>query len=96
MVTEPLIVLTSPNSLSIVPIPGPVDVRNFQKGLYRCGKKIISEKAGATCTTYHDCPSSISGVYAQCGCTYSDTKKRCDILHSNTEYQDYITATIAF
>lgn len=49
-----------------------------------------------SCKTYHDCPSSIPGVYAQCGCTYSDTQKRCDILHSNTEYQDYIEATIDF
>jgi hypothetical protein len=51
-------------NIIIVPIPGPVDVRNFQKGLYRCGKKIISEKAGMPCKTFHDCPSSIAGVYA--------------------------------
>lgn len=48
------------------------------------------------CKTYHDCTSNIAGVFAQCGCTYSDTQKRCDILHSNTEYQDYIEATISF
>jgi hypothetical protein len=29
-----------------IPIPGVVDVRNFQKGLYRCGKPIKSDKAG--------------------------------------------------
>lgn len=35
-------------------------------------------------------------LYAPCGCTYSDTGYICDILHSNTEYQDYITAVINF
>ena len=29
-----------------IPIPGVVDVRNFHKGLYRCGKPIKSDKAG--------------------------------------------------
>ena len=79
-----------------IPIAGAVDIRTFQKGLYRCGKALMSPNAGQSCQTFHDCPSSISGVYAQCGCTYSDTGKKCDILHSNTEYQDYIQATIAF
>jgi hypothetical protein len=73
-----------------IPLPGVVDVRTFQSGLYRCGKEITSTNVGQTCKTYHDCPSSVTGVFAQCGCTYSDTGKRCDLLHSNTEYQDYI------
>lgn len=79
-----------------IPINGAVDVRNFQKGLYRCGKKLTSMKAGQPCNTFHDCPSDITGVFANCGCTYADTGKRCDILHSNSEYQDYISATINF
>ena len=30
-----------------IPIPGVVDVRNFQKGLYRCGKPIKSDTVAA-------------------------------------------------
>lgn len=73
-----------------------MDIRTFQAGLYRCGKALNSKKAGQYCSTYLDCPASISGLYANCGCTYGDTQMRCDILPSNTEYQDYIHATIAF
>lgn len=84
------------HNLKIVPLPGEVDVRNFQAGLYRCGKQISSIKAGQVCKTYNDCPTTIAGVYAKCGCTYSDTVYHCDILHYNSEYQDYVKATIAF
>jgi hypothetical protein len=31
-----------------IPIPGVVDVRNFQKGLYRCGKVLSSPNAART------------------------------------------------
>lgn len=56
----------------------------------------MSTNAGAMCKTDHDCPSSIPQVYARCGCTYSDTQMRCDILQSNQEYKDYVAATINF
>jgi len=53
------------------PNNGTYDVRNFQQGLYRCGKELLSTSAGQTCTSYLDCPTNIAGVYAYCGCTYS-------------------------
>eukprot|EP00347_Sterkiella_histriomuscorum_P012136 403369758 len=79
-----------------IPIPGVVDVRTFQPGLYRCGKEINSLNAGKNCTTYNDCPSNIAGVFAQCGCSYSSTTKKCDILHSNYEYKEFVSASIEF
>lgn len=77
---------------SIVPVPGVLDVRTFTPGLYRCGKELRSLNAGNECKTHTDCPSNVDGVYAHCGCTYSDQSKRCDILHSNTEYIDFLDA----
>ena len=67
-------------------------MRNFQPGLYRCGKELLSSNAGQTCQTYLDCPTNYGGIYAYCGCTYSSTSQQCDILYSNHEYQDYIQA----
>jgi len=88
--------LTQTKTLTKVPGTGQIDIRTHQAGLYRCGKAINSKKAGQYCQTHLDCPASISGLFASCGCTYGDTQMRCDILPSNSEYQDYITATIAF
>lgn len=51
-----------------------------------------STNAGKECSSYKDCPTSITGVYANCGCTYSSFSKRCDILYSNYEYQQFIDA----
>lgn len=56
------------------------DINIFTEGLYRCGKELFSTNAGATCTSNTDCPTSQTGVYASCGCTYSDTSMKCDIL----------------
>ncbi|CDW80572.1 UNKNOWN [Stylonychia lemnae] len=83
-------------NLQLVPVLGVIDVRTFQPGLYRCGKEINSINAGKNCTTYSDCPSNVQGVFAQCGCTYSGTNKKCDILHSNFEYQQFLDAVICF
>jgi len=48
-----------------------VDPFSFSSGVYICGGKIKSEKAGMQCLSYKDCLTSKAGTYAVCGCTYS-------------------------
>jgi hypothetical protein len=85
--------LKNPNfSISIVMSQTEVSISTFVPGLYRCGKELKSLKAGQTCETYLDCPTNIANTYASCGCTYSDIMKKCDILPSNYEYQEFINA----
>lgn len=56
--------LTHVIPLFLVPLTGVVDVRNFQKGLYRCGKDLLSTNAGMPCTTFHNCTTNVEGVFA--------------------------------
>lgn len=64
--------------------------------MHTCGTSVKSEQAGNKCTDFQDCVSTVSGVYATCGCTYSSTVKVCGILHGNTEYLDYVAAVSVF
>lgn len=73
-----------------------VEINKFVPGLYRCGKALSSLNAGQPCNSYLDCPSSSTGVYAQCSCTYASYSKKCDILVSNVEYQEYVSAAKDF
>jgi len=65
---------------------------DFQAGAYVWGKSVVSENAGIECTTNTDCKTSVSGVYAKCGCSSGSSLMFWGILTGNTEWKEYFTA----
>lgn len=75
---------------------GELNVFDFKQGTYVCGEPLKSLRAGSNCDNFKECPSSIDGLYAMCGCSYSSTNQICSILYSNQEYKEYVSSIKEF
>jgi len=71
---------------------GQLSLFNFQTGVYICGKKVKSFNAGRECSSYEDCPTNVEGLYAECGCSFSNPSKICGIMNQNTEALEHVEA----
>ena len=62
---------------------------DFQVGIYTWGTSALSQNSGTQWNSYTDWKSSVSGVYAKCGCSSGSSTSIWGILTGNTEWKTY-------